>query len=250
MESISTLIVDDENYSRENLSTLIRNYCPELQVVGKADSARSAKELIEKLEPDVLFLDINMPSENGFDLLDSITERNFCVVFATAHDEYGIQAVKADAVDYILKPFDVDELKRTTKKIVEKISQLKWKEKRGDKPAPRAEKIIINHYQGFSIVNIEDIIRIEADSNYSKIHVLNAPFIITSKTLKDFAGLLDKDLFYRIHKSHLINLKYLREYSGLDGGYAVMSDNSKIMISRRRYQEFIDKLKNFTLYIK
>jgi len=242
--------VDDEKFSRENLGTLIDEYCPELEVVGSAASARTARTLVEEFDPDVIFLDINMPNEDGFDFLSSIPDKNFSVVFATAHNEYGIQAVKAEAVDYLLKPIDIEELQNTSKKLLLNTLERKYKVKAGKSIPERIGKIIINHSQGFSIITLNDIIRLEGDSNYTKIYVKDEQYVITSKTLKELQEILSEPYFYRIHKSHIINLNFLKEYSNEDGGYAIMSDGSKIMISRRRHQEFIDKLREHTLFIK
>jgi len=249
MEKIHAIIVDDEKLSRENLSNLIKIYCPELEIVGVAESASRAKELINNLEPDVLFLDINMPNGNGFDLLDSIPDYDFSVVFATAHNEYGIQAVKADAVDYLLKPIDILELQKTVKKLVQKFNSKiivpPGKETSKEKP----QKIIINHFQGFSILTIVDLIHLEANNNYTKIYLINQPPIISSKNLKELEYILDRKSFFRTHKSHIVNFRYVREYSNLDGGFITMSDNSKILISRRRHQEFLEAVHQFTLFI-
>jgi len=250
MQQLKTIIVDDEKFSRENLGTLIDEYCPELEVVGAAASAKAARTLVEEFDPDVIFLDINMPNEDGFDFLSSIPDKNFSVVFATAHNEYGIQAVKAEAVDYLLKPIDIEELQNTSKKLLLNTLERKYKVKAGKSIPERIGKIIINHSQGFSIITLNDIIRLEGDSNYTKIYVKDEQYVITSKTLKELQEILSEPYFYRIHKSHIINLNFLKEYSNEDGGYAIMSDGSKIMISRRRHQEFIDKLREHTLFIK
>ncbi len=250
MQKIRALIIDDEKHSRENLNALIKSYCTQIAVVGETNSAKTAKEMINKLDPDALFLDINMPKVSGFDLLESLTEKDFCVVLVTAHNQYGIQAVKADVVDYLLKPIDILELQAAEKKLIEKTKFLKKHNRKNALHKNMPQKIIINHSQGFSIIDIENIIRLEANSNYTKIYVNNNSEILSSKTLKEFEDILNQDSFYRIHKSHLINLNYLKEYSNLEGGFVLMNDNSKITFSRRRYQEFLDKLKDFTLYIK
>lgn len=250
MQKIRALIIDDEKHSRENLNALIKNYCTQIEIVGETNSAKTAKEMINNLDPDALFLDINMPKVSGFDLLESLTEKDFCVVLITAHNEYGIQAIKADVIDYLLKPIDIQELQAVEKKLVEKSKFLKKHRSKNAFLKSMPQKIIINHSQGFSIIDVENIIRLEANSNYTKIYVNNNSEILSSKTLKEFEDILNKDSFFRIHKSHLINLKYLKEYSNLEGGFVLMNDNSKIIFSRRRYQEFFDKLKDFTLYIK
>jgi two-component system LytT family response regulator len=248
MEKLKALIVDDEKLSRENLKTLIGEYCKNIDVIGEANSAKTANSKIIELEPDVLFLDINMPRQSGFDLLESLPDKNFMVVFVTAHNEYGIQAVKVNAVDYLLKPIDINELKSAEQKLLQRRS---FKEESNlHNNYQEYKKIIVNHSQGFSIIDIENIIRLEASRNYTKIYLNDDTEIISSKNLKEFEDILNSKSFCRIHKSHLINLKYLKEYSNLDGGTAIMSDNSRIVISRRRFQEFLDKLRDFSLYVK
>jgi two-component system, LytTR family, response regulator len=249
MKKLQALIVDDEKLSRENLKTLISEYCEGIEVIAEANSAKAANTKILELEPDVIFLDINMPKESGFDLLQSLPENDYMIVFVTAHNEYGIQAVKVDAVDYLLKPIDINELKDAEKKLIKR-----WKNYR-QKPSINQsslayKKIIVNHSQGFSIIEIENIVRLEGSRNYTKIFLNDNSEIISSKNLKEFEDILNSNFFYRIHKSHLINLKYLKEYSNVEGGMAIMSDNSRIIISRRRFQEFIDKLRDFSLYVK
>jgi two-component system LytT family response regulator len=248
MEKLKAVIVDDEKLSRENLKSLIGEYCQNIEVIGEANSVKTANSKILELEPDVLFLDINMPRQSGFDLLQSLPDKDFMVVFVTAHNEYGIQAVKVNAVDYLLKPIDINELKSAEKKLLQR---------RNLKEEPHLhnnyegyKKIIVNHSQGFSIIDIENIVRLEASRNYTKIYLNDETEITSSKNLKEFEDILNNKTFCRIHKSHLINLKYLKEYSNLDGGTAIMSDNSRIVISRRRFQEFLDKLRDFSLYVK
>jgi two-component system, LytTR family, response regulator len=248
MEKLKALIVDDEKLSRENLKTLIGEYCKNIEVIGEANSVKTANSKIMELDPDVLFLDINMPRQSGFDLLQSLPNKNFMVVFVTAHNEYGVQAVKVNAVDYLLKPIDINELKSAENKLLQRRS-LK-EESQLHNNYEEYKKIIVNHSQGFSIIDIDNIVRLEASRNYTRIFLNDATEVISSKNLKEFEDILDSKSFCRVHKSHLINLKYLREYSNLEGGTAIMSDNSKIIISRRRFQEFLDKLKDFSLYVK
>jgi two-component system, LytTR family, response regulator len=248
MEKLTALIVDDEKLSRENLKTLIGEYCKNIEVIGEANSVKTANSKIMELEPDVLFLDINMPRQSGFDLLQSLPNKNFMVVFVTAHNEYGVQAVKVNAVDYLLKPIDINELKSAENKLLQRRS-LK-EESQLHNNYEEYKKIIVNHSQGFSIIDIDNIVRLEASRNYTKIYLNGNTEIISSKNLKEFEDILNSKSFCRVHKSHLINLKYLREYSNLEGGTAIMSDNSRIIISRRRFQEFLDKLKDFSLYVK
>ena len=235
---LTAVIVDDELFGRENLKKIIETYCPEIQILDVADSVVKAKELVDIHKPDVVFLDINMPVLNGFDFLEEFNERNFMVVFVSAHEEFGIKAVKAGAVDYILKPINIKELKQTVKKLAE----LKNKS-HNEKIFFEHNKIVIPASHGITTVLIDDIVRLEADGCYTTIILDKHEKIVISKTLKEFEEKLPKERFYRTHKTHLINLKFFKEFSNLDGSYVVMSDGSKIELSRRKAPEFIQKIK-------
>jgi len=235
---LTALIVDDELYGRENLKKIIETYCPELEVVGLADSVVRAKELVDEMKPSVVFLDINMPVLDGFDFVEDFGERNFMVVFVSAHEEFGIRAVKAGAADYLLKPVNIKELKQTVKKLL--FLQIKLL---NTAPLRDNDKLLIPAAHGFNVLVINDIIRLEADGCYTTIVMNGLKNIMVSRTLKDFEETLPKEKFFRIHKSHLINFKYIKDYSNLTGSFVTMTDGSKIEISRRKAPEFIQKIK-------
>ena len=238
MDKMTAIIVDDELHGRENLKKIIETYCREIEVLGIADSAVSAKELVNIHNPSIVFLDISMPVLDGFDFLEEFDERDFYVVFVTAHEEYGIKAVKAGAADYILKPVNIKELKQTIKKL------LAIREKN-----PKTEiinetdKLIVPSSHGFNVLQFDDIIRIEADGCYAKIFAASGKVAVVSRTLKDFEDTLPKEMFYRIHKSHLINLNFIKEFSNYGGNYLTMTDGSKLEISRRKTPEFLQRIK-------
>jgi len=235
---LTAIIVDDELYGRENLKKIIENYCQEIEILGCADSAVSAKELVNVHTPDVVFLDINMPVLDGFDFLDEYDDRNFMVVFVSAHEEFGINAVKAGAADYLLKPVNIKELKQTVKNLL----SIKNKEiKVGI--VQETDRLVLPASHGFDILAFDDLIRLEADGCYTIIVIKVGKNKIVSRTLKDFEDTLPKEIFFRIHKSHLINLKYIKEYSNSSGNYVTMTDGSKVEISRRKVPEFIQKIK-------
>ncbi|RPI19878.1 MAG: DNA-binding response regulator [Ignavibacteriae bacterium] len=243
MTKIRTIIIDDEAPGRENLKIMLNDYCPDIELVGEASSAVEGMKLINSLKPKAVFTDINMPIINGFDMLETISKRDFSVVFVTAHSDYGIQALKAGAVDYILKPICVKELQLAVKKLVDTYL---YKKDDIKSYSDETRKLKVPQFQGFTLLDQADIVRLEADNNYTKIYVCRNPLIIASKTLKDFEFQLDRNAFLRIHKSHIINLNYLKEYTNLDGGYAIMCDNTKLEISRRRLNDFLEKIKAFT----
>lgn len=238
LNKLTAIIVDDELPGRENLKKIIETYCPEIEILGLADSVVNAKELVSVHRPDVVFLDINMPVLDGFDFLKEYDERSFMVVFVSAHEEFGINAVKAGAADYILKPINIKELKQTVKKLLSIHNKTIKVETIHD-----IDKIVIPASHGFNVLVIDDIIRLEADGCYTTIVIKDAKNTIVSRTLKDFEDTLPKEKFFRIHKSHLINLKYIKDYSSLSGNLVTMTDGSKVELSRRKAPEFIQKIK-------
>lgn len=235
---LTAIIIDDELHGRENLKNIIGNYCSEVEVLGCADGVVSAVTLVSACQPDVVFLDINMPVLDGFDFLEEFEDRSFKVVFVTAHEEFGINAVKVGATDYLLKPINIKELKQTIKNLVAS------KHKKADQAiAQNQEKLVLPASHGFDLLEIDDLIRLEADGCYTRVIIKGEKNKIISRTLKDFEDLLPNDRFFRVHKSHLINLKYIKEYSTLSGNYVTMTDGSKVELSRRKAPEFLLRIK-------
>ena len=235
---LRAIIIDDELHGRENLKKIIENYCHEIEILGCADSVGNAKQLVTLTQPEVVFLDINMPVLDGFDFLEEYDERNFMVVFVSAHEEHGINAVKAGAVDYLLKPINIKELKQTVKKLLTIMN----KDTKVNSVLEK-DKIVLPASHGFNVLIIADIIRLEAEGCYTKVIFKDGKNTIISRTLKDFEKSMPKQKFFRIHKSHLINLNYIKDYSNLGGSYVTMTDGSKVEISRRKVPEFIQKIK-------
>lgn len=235
---LKAIIVDDELHGRENLKKIIETYCHEIEILGCADSAVSAKELVSAHKPDVVFLDITMPILDGFDFLEEYDEPHFMVVFVSAHEEFGINAVKAGAADYLLKPINVKELKQTVKKLL-----LLQSGRTKDEVLFDANKLVLPASHGFNVLLIDDIIRLEAEGSYTKVFMKGGKDTIVSRTLKDFEDTIPKEKFFRIHKSHLINLKFVKEYSNVGGNSVTMTDGSRIEVSRRKAPEFIQRIK-------
>ncbi|MEJ6980262.1 LytTR family DNA-binding domain-containing protein [Pedobacter sp. P351] len=252
---LNALIVDDEEYSRKSLYFLLQENCPEINVGGIVGSVAEARKIIEENSFDLVFLDIAMPKENGFELLPTLQKNKILVVFITAFDQYALKALKASAVDYLLKPIDINELKIAVKKAAERIEILKSSNLPGTIPPLNAlsenlhtknkiEKITLPHTNGFHIIDTSNIIYIEADSNYSVFHLKNAGNLIISKPLKEFEDMLDDD-FARIHKSAIINLKYVNSYSNKHGFEVILEKDTVLPVSRRRSAEFQEKLREF-----
>ncbi len=241
------IIVDDEPNGRSVLGHLINLYCPDLTILASCASAEEARKSIEEHQPDLVFLDIEMPNENGFQLLKSLPEINFHIIFVTAYDAYAIKAIKFNALDYILKPINVEELVNAVKKIKE-IGQ-----KRKNQPLVKNllediqnkntfKKITIPIREGYLFVDVSELIRCESDSNYTIFFMTDKSKIVSSRTLKEFEDILTLHQFLRVHKSHIVNIHHIKGYIKGEGGFLTLSDNSKIEVSRRKKEEILAKL--------
>lgn len=248
-EEPAVLIVDDERTCVETLEAMLKKKHAGWTRVRHCASVREARQLIPAFQPDLVFLDVEMPYENGFDLLTSLPEVNFEVVFTTAHENYAIKAIKFNALDYLLKPYSMQEL--TT--AVERFLARRGSARQGTSPAMesflsnlqqsavRPKKMALPTLKGLIFVPLENIIRCEASDNYSKVYTTDGTVHVVSKTLKEFEYLLEDLQFFRVHYSHLINLGHMRRYVQGNGGYVLMTDGSRIEVSRRRKAEFLKK---------
>lgn len=250
---LKALVVDDEFNARSNLKLLLDEFCPEIEVLDTAESAEEARLKIEKLKPEVLFLDIAMPNEDGFALLKSIPNRTFSVVFTTAYNEFALKAFKANAIDYIEKPISIEDLQNATKKIL-KIHGSSEQRSSGEINEfiekviePKAlDRISIPTRDGYIILKNEDILHLEASDNYTMIYLVNGKRHLSSKNIKVYEDNLDSSVFYRVHKSHVINVKHhLKEFSRSEGNVAVLSNNKTVPVSRRKLSEFLNYINTF-----
>lgn len=241
---IKAIIIDDEPKGRLALHEKIKAYCPVVEIIGEAADGFEGIELIENLKPELLFLDIEMPHMNGFEMLGKVREKNFFIIFTTAYDQYAIQAIKCSAFDYLLKPVDIEELKIAVNK-VERISesqlkaQLKLLQENLLLPIKKIHKLAIPTLEGVLFLDIHNIIHLEANSNYTNIYLADKTKIIASKTLKEVGEILPSDLFFRTHHSHIINLNFLKRYIKGDGGQIELTDGSFVEVSRRNKIDFL-----------
>jgi two-component system LytT family response regulator len=247
-DMIKTLIIEDEQKSREMLAAMVEKNCPELTIAGLAKNVSEGVEMIRDIKPDLVFLDISMPDGSGFDLLEKVEGNKFELIFATASDQHAIRAIKFSACDYLLKPIDVDELKAAVSKVVKKKNAMPNMEnlqfliqhlKRAD---DNFQKITLPTGNAYEIVNVKDIIRCEADGSYTNFYLTDKRKLMISAGLKHYEELLPEKDFIRVHHHHLINMNHVVRFLKEDGGYAVMSDGSKIEISRRKKESFMEKL--------
>ncbi len=250
-QRLRTVIIDDESDAVDFISSIIGEYCPGLEVVGKAHDIIEGADRINQLKPDLLFLDVEMPHGTGFDLLAGFPGKDFDVIFITAFNHYAIQAIKFSAVDYILKPININEFIEAVDKVIKKRSDSASRGNDNIKvllenlKSGLPSRLAIPTSDGMEYINPKDIIRIEADRSYSWFYLPGNRKMLVSKHLKEFQELLSDRYFFRPHNSFLINLKYVRKYIRKDGGYIEMLDGSQIPVSRNRKDLFLVHMARF-----
>ncbi|NMH28114.1 LytR/AlgR family response regulator transcription factor [Flavobacterium silvaticum] len=251
---ITAILIDDDKHLRKGLKALLERYTNDIAIIGEAESVKTGIAAIEKLRPQVIFLDIHLNDGTGFDILEKLKEKgkiNAHIVFITAHEQYAVKAFKFSALDFILKPVDPEELQNT----IERIKQVASKNPSFDnidlllenirKKVDNFKRIALSTSDGVHLFEVADIIRCEAKVNYTQFYIKNHKPVLISRTLKEYEELLTEHGFERIHQSHLINLSYLKSYIKNDGGYVIMADNSNIPIAqskKEKLQELIRTL--------
>jgi two-component system LytT family response regulator len=245
---LNALIVDDEAFGLEALQILLRKYCPDITVVAEASSADEAEKKILELRPDLIFLDIEMPFANGFELLQRFKDIFFDVIFTTAYDQYAIKAFKHNAIDYLLKPVDPEELISAVKKCEEKRANGAHAFNRLDalmtslNQNKTVKKLPVSTLDGIIFVDVDQVVRLAADSNYTNIYLINGKRIVASKTLKEFEEILFPYGFFRSHNTHLINLAFVEAYTKGEGGSLTMADGSNVEVSRNKKNDLLAAL--------
>lgn len=248
-KAIKTVIIDDENKSRQVLKDMLQNYCPEISILGEAAGCDEGVHLIRELKPQLVFLDIQMPDGSGFNVLEAFEKPSFEVVFVTAYDQYAIKAIKCSALDYLMKPINLEDLKMAAERYKKKsfsgeINQrLEILLQNISKPL-KPRKIVLSTAEGYHIVNPDDIVRCQSDSYYTSFYFVDGKRIIVSKTLKEFDELLSDFGFIRTHKSHLVNVKYIKSFLRADGGFILMTDGTEVPVSRRKKDYIINIISN------
>jgi two-component system, LytTR family, response regulator len=244
MEKLNAILIDDELSSLQNLEQKLTEFCPDIQIITTTQKPEEAILLIQQHKPDVIFLDIEMPRMNGFRLLEELEELNFEIIFTTAYNHYAVDAIRMSAFDYLMKPIAIKDLQNAVERLA-KQKQLFTKDKLGvlknvlQNAKSQDEKIVIPTNDGMEFISIHTILHIESSSNYSKIYFVDGKNILVSKLLKEFEEILLPYRFYRIHNSHLINLKYIEKYLKLEGGQVKMKDGTILDIARRKKDEFL-----------
>jgi two-component system LytT family response regulator len=244
---LKTVIVDDEEDAVNFIESIVNEYCPNIEIVGRAFSAIEGIETINREKPDLIFLDVEMPHGSGFDLLAGFPEKDFDVIFITAFNHYAIRAIKFSAVDYILKPININEFIEAVKRV-----EVSRKEKKGHRVDYRAlfenlqtpvpSKLAIPTSSGMEYLKTINIIRIEADRSYSWFFMDDGQKHLVSRNLKEYQELLGDRNFFRTHNSHLINLEHVKKYIRHEGGYIEMTDGSTVPISRGKKDLFLEQM--------
>jgi len=241
------LIIDDEPRNVQILQNLLEQFCPAVTIVGQAGDVNTALAAIQQYKPDLVFLDIEMPYGNAFDLLDKLMPIEFEIIFITAFDNYVLKAFKYSALDYLLKPVDIEDLKAAVKRATDKLAGKNMNQQLANllgnlkSSQPGLQRMALPFGDGIIFVNVADIIRFEANGSYTEVYSDVYGKITVSKNIKEYEDLLPLTIFCRVHNSHIINLNRIKKYHKGRGGYVVMDDGTSIEVAIRRRDDFLSK---------
>jgi two-component system LytT family response regulator len=242
---VRALIIDDEKHCCDNLQWQLKQYCPEIEIIGVCNNAEKGLQQIQTQQPQLVFLDVEMPGMTGFEMLERLKDINFAIIFTTAFDQYAIRAIKFGALDYLMKPIDKDELLEALNKLLHRTSQDSLKQlnallshikKSNDLSF---QKIALPTLHGYELVPLNNIMICESNSNYTDIQLNNGQRLLISRTLKQIEDLLDMHPFFRIHHSYLVNLQYAIRYIKGDGGFLVLNNDITVPVSRNKKEELL-----------
>jgi two-component system, LytTR family, response regulator len=248
MHFIKTIIIEDEVASQKLIRVIIEDYCPNLQLCGIAASIEEGLALINAVDVDLVFMDINLGSDTSFELLDRVKVKDFKVIFTTAHDEYALKAFKYEAVDYILKPYSPKDIIKAVERIKEKFSEKRMMlrlTQLANKNQNTEDRIAVSSLEGLEVYQTSTISRVEGCGSYCQIYFIDGQKNMISKSLKDVETTLPKH-FFRTHDSHIINLHHVMQFRKQDGGAIVLKNKQEVPVSRRKKQDFLDALKFHT----
>ncbi len=245
---IRAILIDDEPRGLEFLQTLLGLYCPQVEILGTARRAEEGIDLIFQKKPDLVFLDIEMPYMNGFSLLESIYPITFEVIFVTAFEDYALKAFRYNALDYLVKPIDIEDLKKAVAKAYPFVANRRIEQVppvQGDSPLIELGKVCLPIQEGLWFVNVEDIVRCEADGKYTWFYFQNKEKRLVCKNLKEYEELLPQSIFFRVHYTHLINLKFVHKYIRGKNSIIEMTDGTQVELSSRRKDVFLSHFQEF-----
>ena len=243
---LKAIIIDDEPYCCESLITLLEDNS-EVEIVAVCHNGIEGLTAIKKYTPDLVFLDVEMPKMNGFEMLEQLSQVNFEIIFTTSYDQYALRAIRFSAIDYLLKPIDSDELQKAVQKVIHRsqkpiAQQLEILMQRIHQPATPINKIAMPTMEGLQMIPVDSIISCESDSNYTILLLKNNKKIVVSRTLKEIEELLEEHSFVRVHRCYLANLNEVEKYVKGEGGYLVMSDGTTIDVARNKKESLMKKL--------
>ena len=255
--SFNVILVDDEPRGLNIMEKMLELHCPDVHIAASCKNADEAIEQIRSIQPELVFLDIAMPVKTGFDLLNELQDFSFEIIFVTAYNQYMIEAFHFSAVDYLLKPINdillVNAVKRAKKRIEEKtkhrnIETLLYNLEQ--KNSPQNMRLCVGSIKGFQVVDVKDILYCEASGNYSNFHFTNHQLVCTSRTMREYEGVLEDAGFVRIHKSYLVNLLHVKEYIRGAGGSVILTNGTELEVARRKKEMFLDSMKKFYKFLK
>ena len=244
---LKAIIIDDEPYCCEILAAMLESDCPEIEITGICNNAKDALTTIRQYSPDLVFLDVEMPRMNGFEMLEQLPTINFHLIFTTSYNQYALKAIRFSAIDYLLKPIDREELKRAVQKVKDKIQvpipqQLEILLQKLRQPSSPVNKIALPTMEGLQMIPVDIIISCESDDNYTILQLKNKKKILVTRSLKEMEEILEQHSFIRVHRSYLVNLNEIEKYIKGDGGYLVMSDGSSIDVAKNKKELLLKKL--------
>jgi two-component system LytT family response regulator len=248
MLSLTSVIIDDESSSRNSLRQKLNANCPEIKIIAECENAEQGIEAIENKFPDIVFLDVEMPRMNGLVMLQQLTNRNFELIFTTAYDHYAIQAIRFCALDYLVKPIEVEDLKTAISRAEQKKQQHTSNERIESLlhnlliEKNQQQRLAIPSHEGLLFAELSELLYLEAESNYTVIFMTDGRKITVTRTLKDFEELLPPHVFIRIHHSHIINKNHIQKYIRGEGGQVIMKNGTILYISRRKKEEFLKSI--------
>ncbi len=240
---LRTLIIDDENNNRRKIRQLLENHFPNVMIVGEADGVKSGLDSIMKFSPELVLLDIRLIDGDAFDLLNRLGQINFKIIFITAYEEYALKAIKFSALDYLLKPVLLEDLKAAIAKAESQILKelnLQLVELSNNLNTSQNKRIVLKTIEKLHFVPVQDIMRCEADKNYTTFFLTDNKKIVVSGSIKDYEDILCEQGFYRLHKSHIVNLSYVKSYEKADGGTVILSDGSHVPVAMRKKNQLIE----------
>lgn len=247
--TLKTIIVDDESQARNSLRSDLHKHVSNIDIVGEADSVESATDLINKLKPDLVFLDINLGDGSGFNVIEKSSFKEFKVIFVTAYDQYAIKAFKVSALDFLLKPVDLDELDKAIEKALSversnRVSEQIGVFKESSLSSDGERKIVLKELDAIHIVKVKDLVMCEASGIYTTFYINNNKQIVVSKNLKEYEDILEPYGFLRVHNSFLVNASKIEKFEKTDGGFIIMEGGQKVPVSQRKRENVINYIKS------